>query len=173
MLSVVFASMSGINRLNKIAIFTEDGLVRSLLKLGKGINKNALSSGLKKLGEAGSRKLQTLLVSKNSRILKAIRTVKEYIETDFFGEWKIVPVYQYACYISTYELDAAGLHEIYKQRSTIETWIEQVKGQAMAGATLTDDFWANDILWQLFQKLRVEWSLLQLYQDEEIISEAN
>jgi len=84
-----------------------------------------------------------------ARILKAIRTVKEYVETDFFGERKIVPVYQYACYISTYELDAAGLHKIYKQRSTSETWIEQVKSHVMAGATLTGDFWANDILWQL------------------------
>jgi len=86
---------------------------------------------------------------KEARILKAIRTVKEYVETDFFGESKTVPVYQYACYISTYQLDTVGLHQIYKQRSTSETWIEQVKGQAMAGATLTDNFWANDILWQL------------------------
>jgi len=86
---------------------------------------------------------------KEARILKAIRTVKEYVEADFFRESKIVPVYQYACYISTYELDAAGLHKIYKQRSTSETWIEQVKGHVMAGATLTGDFWANDILWQL------------------------
>ena len=86
---------------------------------------------------------------KEARILKAIRTVKEYVETDFFGESKIVPVYQYACYVSTYELDAAELHKIYKQRSTSETWIEQVKSHVMAGATLTDDFWANDILWQL------------------------
>lgn len=86
---------------------------------------------------------------KEARILKAIRTVKEYVETDFFGESKIVPVYQYACYVSTYELNAAGLHKIYKQRSTSETWIEQVKGHVMAGATLTGDFWANDILWQL------------------------
>ena len=86
---------------------------------------------------------------KGARILKAIRTVKEYVETDFFGESKIVPVYQYACYISTYELDAAELHKIYKQRSTSETWLEQVKGHVMAGATLTGDFWANDILWQL------------------------
>ena len=84
-----------------------------------------------------------------ARILKAIRTVKEYVETDFFGESKIVPVYQYACYISTYELDAAGLHKIYKQRSISETWIEQIKGHVMAGSTLTDNFWANDILWQL------------------------
>jgi len=86
---------------------------------------------------------------KEARILKAIRTVKEYVETDFFGESKIVPVYQYACYVSTYELNAAELHKIYKQRSTSETWIEQVKGHVMAGATLTGDFWANDILWQL------------------------
>ncbi len=110
---------------------------------------------------------------KKTMILKAIHTVKEYVETDFFGENKIVPVYQYACYISTYELDAAGLHKIYKQRSTSEfcdeidqsklvlnwrvkkqnlqseTWIEQVKSHVMAGATLTGDFWANDILWQL------------------------
>jgi hypothetical protein len=45
--------------------------------------------------------------------------------------------------------NARWLHELYKQRSTSETWIEQVKGHAMAGSTLTDDFWANNILWQL------------------------
>jgi len=45
--------------------------------------------------------------------------------------------------------------------------------QAMAGATLKDDFWANDILWQLFQKLSVKWSLLQFYRNKEIISLAN
>ena len=53
------------------------------------------------------------------------------------------------CYISNYDMDAMELHELYKQRSTSETWIEQVKGHVMAGSTLTDDFWANDILWQL------------------------
>ena len=36
-----------------------------------------------------------------------------------------------------------------KQNLRSETWIEQVKGYTMAGNTLTDDFWANDILWQL------------------------
>jgi len=306
MLSVVLASMSGINRMSKIAMFTNDGLIRSLLKLDKGINENAISTGLRKLGQSGSRCLQSLLLSKSSswlkeanlesitldadstvksvsgnqegaakgfnttkkgaksyhpllvfvsemkllyhswfrtgsaytsngiceflkevegslpkritnvffradsgffsgrlldllesfgwdylikvklknlvklleqqsweivdknndiatcefkhkaaswekaRMLKAIRTVKEYIETDFFGIKKLIPVYQYACYVSSYEKpDAVELHENYKQRSTSETWIEQVKSQAMAGATLTDDFWANDILWQL------------------------
>jgi hypothetical protein len=84
-----------------------------------------------------------------SRTLEAIRSVKEFVEVEYLGEKSIVPVYKYSCYISSYDMDAAQLHEIYKQRSTSETWIEQVKGQAMAGATLTDDFWANDILWQL------------------------
>jgi hypothetical protein len=107
------------------------------------------------------------------RVLKAMRTVKEYVRVTYFGQEEILPVYQYVCYISSYDMNAAGLHEIYKQRSTSEfcderdqsklvlnwrakmqnplcdTWIEQVKGQAMAGATLTDDFWANDIIWQL------------------------
>jgi len=306
LISIAMSSFCGINRICKIASFTGDGLVRALLKLDKAINENVISATLKKLGQGGARKLQMLLLSKNSqwlevsglesitldadstvksvcgnqqwaakgfnttrkgaksyhpllvfvsemkllyhtwfktgsaytangmvdflkeveaslpknitkvffradsgffsgklfdllesfdwdylvkvklknltvllkkqewevidaqkdiaicefvynkagswkksRILKAIRTVKEYVETDFFGESKIVPVYQYACYISTYELDAAGLHKIYKQRSTSETRIEQVKGHVMAGATLTADFWANDILWQL------------------------
>ena len=84
-----------------------------------------------------------------SRMLKAMRSVKEYVEVSYLGEEKIVPVYQYVCYISSYDMDAVALHELYKQRSTSETWIEQVKGHTMAGGTITDDFWANDILWQL------------------------
>lgn len=84
------------------------------------------------------------------RTLKAIRTVKEYVATEFFGKTEYVPVYQYACYVSSYnDKNASELHKLYKERSTSETWIEQVKSQLLAGKTLTDDFWANDILWQL------------------------
>jgi len=83
------------------------------------------------------------------RVLKAMRTVKEYVQVTYLGQEEILPVYQYVCYISSYDMDATQLHELYKQRSTSETWIEQVKGHVMAGETLTDDFWANDILWQL------------------------
>jgi hypothetical protein len=108
------------------------------------------------------------------RILKAMRSVKEYVQTEYLGEKQIVPVYQYICYVSHFDLNAAELHKLYnKQRSTSEfcderdqsklvlnwlakkqnlhckTWIEQVEGQVMAGSTLTDNFWANDILWQL------------------------
>jgi hypothetical protein len=305
LLAITLASISGINRIYRIAVFSGDGLVIALLKLDKAINENAISSTLKNLGQSGARKLQMLLLSKNarwlresgltsitldadstvksvcgnqegaekgfnttkmgaksyhpllvfvsemkllyhtwfrtgsaytangvveflkevqsslprnvrkvffradsgffsgnlfdllesyswdylvkvklknledllkaqdwtdvedakdvakcefiyqakswqcSRVLKAMRSVKEYVEVSYLGEKKTVPVYQYVCYVSSYDVGAIELHELYKQRSTSETWIEQVKGHTMAGNTLTDDFWANDILWQL------------------------
>lgn len=305
LLAITLASISGINRIYRIAIFSGDGLVKAILKLDKAINENAISATLKNLGQSGARKLQEFLLSKNarwlresgltsitldadstvksvcgnqegaakgfnttkkgaksyhpllvfisemkllyhtwfrtgsaytangvveflkevqsslpqtvrkvffradsgffsrnlfdlldsyswdylvkvklknlegllkaqdwtdvedtrdvaicefiyqtkswqhSRVLKAMRSVKEYVEVSYLGEIKTVPVYQYVCYVSSYDVDAVELHELYKQRSTSETWIEQVKGHTMAGNTLTDDFWANDILWQL------------------------
>ena len=305
LLAITLASISGINRIYRIAVFSGDGLVKALLRLDKAINENAISATLKNLGQSGARKLQMLLLSKNarwlresgltnitldadstvksvcgnqegaekgynttkrgsnsyhpllvfvsemkllyhtwfrtgsaytangvveflkevqsslprnvrkvffradsgffsgnlfdllesfswdylvkvklknlesllkvqdwtgvenakdvaicefiyqakswqrSRVLKAMRTVKEYVEVSYLGELKTVPVYQYVCYVSSYDVNAIELHELYKQRSTSETWIEQVKRHAMAGNTLTDDFWANDILWQL------------------------
>jgi hypothetical protein len=303
LMAITLASISGINRICRIATFSGDGLVKTLLKLDTAINENALSAALKDLGQNGALKLQQLLLSKNAewlhksglksitldadstvksvcgnqegaakgynttkkgaksyhpllvfvsemkllyhtwfrtgsaytsngivgflqevkaslpqtiekvffradsgffsgelfdllesfnwdylvkvklknlekllqsqtwfsikgdvaiceftykangwskpRVLKAMRSVKEYVQVEYLGEKQIVPVYQYVCYASNYDMDALGLHELYKQRSTSETWIEQVKGHTMAGTTLTDNFWANDILWQL------------------------
>jgi hypothetical protein len=83
------------------------------------------------------------------RTLKAIRIVTEWVAVDMMGITQWVPKYEYACYCSNLAVDALELHELYKQRATSETWIEQVKNQLLAGATLTDDFHANDILWQL------------------------
>jgi len=83
------------------------------------------------------------------RTLKAIRTVTKEVELSYLGQSHKVQEYEHACYISSLEYDAHHLHKIYKQRSTSETWIEQVKNHTMAGSTLTDNFWANDILWQL------------------------
>jgi len=305
LIAITLASISGINRICRIASFSGDGLVKALLKLDKAINEDAISATLKGLGQQGARKLQALLLTRNAgwlresglksitldadstvksvcgnqegaakgynttkkgaksyhpllvfvsemkllyhtwfrtgsaytsngivgflqevkaslpptikkvffradsgffsgglfdllesfvwdylvkvklknlekllqqqtwvpvqgnkdiaiceftykangwskpRVLKAMRSVKEYVQAEYLGEKQIVPVYQYVCYASNLDLDAAGLHELYKQRSTSETWIEQVKGHVMAGSTLTDNFWANDILWQL------------------------
>ncbi len=83
------------------------------------------------------------------RTLKAIRIVTEWVAVDLMGTTQWVPKYEYACYCSNLAVEALELHELYKQRATSETWIEQVKNQLLAGATLTDDFHANDILWQL------------------------
>ena len=86
---------------------------------------------------------------KKQRTLKAIRTISEWVEVDFLGQKLFAPKYEYACYCSNLDGDALCLHENYTQRSTSETWIEQVKSQLLAGATLTNNFHANDMLWQL------------------------
>ncbi len=86
---------------------------------------------------------------KKARKLKAIRTLKGYKSVEYFGEIQWIPEYDYACYCTTLGGTAIDVHEVYKQRSTSETWIEQVKMHLLAGATLTDNFHANDILWQL------------------------
>ncbi len=41
------------------------------------------------------------------------------------------------------------MHERYNERCTSENWIEQVKNQLLAGKTLTNNFHANDLLWQI------------------------
>jgi len=305
LLSIILASLAGVNRISRIANFTNDTLVQLILKLDKGINENAISSKLKELGQSGARQLQPYLLARNSkwlaksqlteitldadstvsmvygnqegaakgfnttkkgaksyhpllvfvsemkllyhswfrtgsaytsngitefmkevhsslpksitkvffradsgffngalfdlfdgfgwcflvkvklknlrkllekqnweitnkskgieicefehkaagwskpRKLKGVRSIKEYREVEFLGQKQKVAIYEYACYASSYDIGALELHKLYTERSTSETWIEQVKSQLMAGKTLTDDFWANDILWQL------------------------
>jgi hypothetical protein len=86
---------------------------------------------------------------KKSRTLKAVRVVTQWIEVEFMGETQLAPQYEYACYCSNLADEPWLLHQLYNQRSTSENWIEQVKNQLLAGATLTDNFYANDLLWQL------------------------
>jgi hypothetical protein len=83
------------------------------------------------------------------RKLKAIRTITNYVTTEYFGKTHIAPIYEYACYCSSLENNAEELHEKYKERATSENWIEQIKNQLLAGKTLTNDFYANDLLWQI------------------------
>jgi hypothetical protein len=84
-----------------------------------------------------------------ARILKAVRWIDKYEKKEYFGHLEWIPIYSYACYMTSLQLDAYSVHEEYKLRATSETWIEQIKSQLYAGMSLTDDFWANDILWQL------------------------
>ncbi len=83
------------------------------------------------------------------RKFKAIRTITGYKESYYFGYKQLIPQYAYACYCSTLELNALAVHNNYKQRSISETWIAEIKGQLLAGSTLTNSFYANDILWQI------------------------
>jgi len=86
---------------------------------------------------------------KNARPFKAVRWIDGYKKVTFLGETEWIPIYKYACYCTNQDMDVWAAHECYKKRSTSENWIEQVKNQLLAGMTLTNDFWANDILWQL------------------------
>jgi hypothetical protein len=81
------------------------------------------------------------------RTLKAVRiqtiSSKGYMGEDIVG-------YDYFCYCSSLDkCNALDLHNLYKPRAESENWIEQVKNQLLAGKTLVDNFWANDIFWQL------------------------
>lgn len=59
----------GVASKKRIANFSGDGLAKALLKLERGINENAFSVTLIKLGQAAPRKLHTRLLSKNSKWL--------------------------------------------------------------------------------------------------------
>lgn len=61
LLAVVLASLSGINRIVKIAAFTCDSLVMALLGLDTGLNKDVIGVRLKALGQRGAIKLQEYL----------------------------------------------------------------------------------------------------------------
>jgi len=68
-MTIILSSLSAISRICRIATFRRDGLVKTLLKLDKAINENAISAALKGLGQKGARKLQMLLLSKNAQWL--------------------------------------------------------------------------------------------------------
>jgi len=82
LMAITLSSISGISRICRIAAFSGDGLVKALLKLDKAINENAISLALKNLGESGSRKLQMLLLTKNSRWLHESGLEKITLDAD-------------------------------------------------------------------------------------------
>jgi len=208
LMAITLASISGISRICKIAAFSGDGLVKTLLKLDKGINENAISTTLKKLGQSGARKLQILLLSKNARwlhesglesiTLDADSTVKsvcgnqEGAKKGFNTTKKGAKSHPLLVFVSEVKLlyhtwfrtgsayTSNGIVDFLKEVGAgLPTNITKVffradsgffsgelfdllesfgwdylvkvklKNLAMAGATLTSGFWANDILWQL------------------------
>ncbi|BDD02443.1 IS1380 family transposase [Persicobacter psychrovividus] len=77
----------------------------------------------------------------------AVRWVDGYEIYEPTGD--LIPVYKYSCYATNMAFNPENSHDFYKRRSISETWIEQVKSHVKAGSTLTNSFWANDVLWQL------------------------
>lgn len=82
MMSIVMASLSGVARIKKIVNFSGDGLGKVLLRLDRGIDENAISSTLKKLGENGARRLQALLLSKNAKWLRRSKLERITLDAD-------------------------------------------------------------------------------------------
>jgi len=85
-----------------------------------------------------------------ARKMYAVRIVKEYVEREWLGTIEQIPVYDYFCYCTNLKgLDSIKIHELYGQRAECENWIEHTKNQLCAGKTITNNFYVNDILWQL------------------------
>jgi len=81
---------------------------------------------------------------KKSRHFSAVRFLREEI-TD--GVIFPVKVWDYFCYCTNIVDNPLQIHKLYGDRGTSENWIENVKNQMFAGQLLTDDFWANEMLW--------------------------
>ncbi len=84
---------------------------------------------------------------KKSRIFYGVRKLDGYKEENRDGVTMMIPLYTYSCFCTNREATAKKVYKCYKERSTSETWIEEVKEQALAGKTLTNNFYANEILW--------------------------
>ena len=84
------------------------------------------------------------------RTFVGIRIVKDVIT-----EGLLFPYYdyQYVCYCTSLDEAPIQIHRFYGDRGECENWIEAVKTQLGASTTLTGQFWANDLLWQLIYQL--------------------
>lgn len=82
LLSVVLASLAGINRLQRIAAFTHDALVKPLLGLDTRLNKDVISTRLKQLGQAGSFMLQEHLFELTTNFLRKCQLAKITLDAD-------------------------------------------------------------------------------------------
>lgn len=82
MLSVILASMSGVKRLTGIAMFTDDPLVKSVLGLQKGLNKDVISVTFKKLGQRGARLLEDMTGKRLKKVLGKSALEKITLDVD-------------------------------------------------------------------------------------------
>ena len=83
------------------------------------------------------------------RTFYGVRKITGTTTAQMLGEEVQVPVYMYAAFCSNLGCSAQEIYQNYRERSTSETWIEEVKSQSLAGQTHTDSFHANEMLWLL------------------------
>jgi len=57
--------------------------------------------------------------------------------------------YQNFCYVTNENLTPWKAHKKYGKRAASENWIEWCKGQMASGSILTNNFWANDAIFQI------------------------
>jgi hypothetical protein len=80
-----------------------------------------------------------------ARHFSAVRILKEEEKE---GELFPAKKWGYFCYCTDIYDSPLQIHRLYGDRGTSENWIENVKNQMFAGQLLTNNFWANDALWQ-------------------------
>ena len=80
-----------------------------------------------------------------ARHFSAVRILKS-VESD--GVLFMTKKWEYFCYCTDIIDSPLQIHRLYGDRGTSENWIENVKNQMFAGQLLTNEFWANDALWQ-------------------------
>ena len=93
------------------------------------------------------------IVNQEGKKVKVGRTLRAIRLTKFLGVGKMgeqIVDYEYFCYCTNViGKSIMEIHRLYGKRAECENWIEQVKNHLLAGKTLVDDFWSNDIFWQL------------------------
>src|SRR5699024_2028952 len=82
----------------------------------------------------------------NPRTLVGIRLL-----TEVRSEGLLFPEkdYEYFCYCTSLSEAPLQVHRLYGDRGESENWIQAAGAQLGAGTTLTHQFWANAMLWQL------------------------
>ena len=85
------------------------------------------------------------------RTFYGVRRVKKRDKLNFFNSGEIFETieYEYCAFCSSLNLEPVEIYKLYNKRGECENWIENIKNQLHGCHTLTNNFWANDILWQI------------------------
>ena len=80
------------------------------------------------------------------RTFMAVKVFKEWGDGGFLGPF---PIYEYQLWVTDLRLSPNKLEDFYNQRVTCENIIDQGKNQTGWGGMLTQNFWTNDLLFQI------------------------